>query len=170
MTDLAKGYILHTGSATADPNQFQQLVTIDAPTQGDVIHATHGRQGTYFLSKTKEIDGFTFTTHVLPTPDNKTDVRYANAAKMDYIWKSKKFVMPGWTTMAAAKVQHAGGCVRLRVYADGCLACDIVVGDCRPFKLPAQVAGTTFEIELRGTSQVSEAHIAQSMRELLENG
>ncbi len=161
------GYIYSTGSGTSDAAQFQQLVTIDAPTPGVVISSCQGRQGVYFLSEVSVDDVTTYKTHVLPQPDHVTDVKYATAPKMEYIWRSKRFVMPGRATMGAGKVVHSGGHVRIRILVDGCCRHEQQVRSNKPFRLPAQMAGTEWEIELLGNATVYEVHIAPSMQELL---
>lgn len=167
MSNTTKGFILQTGASTANKIAPQALVTFDAPTRGDVIHACHGRQGVYFLSREVADGLYTFSTHVLPLPDNRTDVKYDRASKQEYIWRSKEFVQPGRTTMGAAKVVHKRGCVRIKIIVDGCCRHEEVVKGCGPFTLPAQIAGTKWQIELRGTAEVTEVHIAGSMQELL---
>lgn len=166
MADKALGYIFHTGAGTSDRNQFQQLVTIDAPRRGDVIHSCIGRQGPYFLTQELEFGRYRYFVHVLPIPGGTTDVSYEKALKQKYTWKSKKFVMAGRTNFTCAKVTMGKGCVRLRIYVDGCCQYDAVVTSCDPFRLPDQLVGVTWEIELRGEATVAEVHIASTMREL----
>lgn len=167
MSNLGLGYIYSTGSGTSDPAQFQQLVTIDAPTSGQVIAACAGRQGAYFLSEVNVADVTYYRTHVLPQPDNLSDVKYKDAPKMEYRWRSKCFVLPGRATMGAGKVVHSGGHVRIRILIDGCCRHEQQVRSNKPFRLPANMAGVEWEIELIGTAQVFEVHIAPSMQELM---
>lgn len=164
------GYIYNTGSSTADAKQFQQLVTIDAPSTGDVISSSFGRQGLYLLSEAVVDAQYVNSVDVLPEPGGKTDIPYATAPKMTYIWRSKKFVMPGRTTFSVCKVVHKGGHLRLRIIVDGCCMAELQICCSAPFTLPSQMAGIEFEFELIGTARVEEFHVAQSMRELLENG
>jgi hypothetical protein len=166
MTDTTVGYIYHTGAGSADKTQFQQLVTIDAPRRGDVVASCIGRQGPYFLTQEFKFGRYKYYVHVLPTPGGTTDVDYNKASKQQYTWKSKRFVMPGRTTFSSAKVVMAGGCVRLRIYVDSCCRYDAVVQNCAPFKLPDQLVGIDWELELIGTAVVTEVHIASSMQEL----
>lgn len=169
MSDKGLGYIYHTGSGTSDPAQFQQLVTIDAPTAGKVIDSTIGRQGVYVLSEESVLDVNTYKTHVLPQPDNLTDVKYASAPKMEYRWRSKRFVLPGNATMAAAKVVRGGeGDVRIRIIVNGCCKHEQQVRSSQAFRLPSQIMGGEWEIELIGTARIFEVHIAPSMQELLQ--
>lgn len=174
MPDTSVGYIYSTGSGSSDPAQFQQLVTIDAPTTGSVISSCKGRQGVYFLSGAQAYDPYGYYSpqseyyiHVLPQPDNLTDIKYASAPKMEYVWRSKKFVMPGRATMGAGKVVHSGGRVRVRIFIDGCCRHEQQVRSNKPFRLPPQMMGVEWEIELTGTATVYEAHIAPSMQELV---
>lgn len=166
MTDNKIGYIFNTGTAGADALPFQHLVTIDAPTNGDVIDSTLGRQGMYFLSEVFSYGRYNYYVHMLPTPGGTTDVQYERTQKQTYRWKSKKFVMPGRTTLAAAKVVMDKGCVRLKIHADGCCRYDAVVQNCAPFRLPDQLVGVEWEIELIGEATIHEVHVASTMEEL----
>lgn len=161
------GYIFQTGAQGADKTPFQQLVTMDAPTNGNVIAACNGRQGAYFMSMVADpFLGKQAQIHVLPQPGGTTDIPYDRAPKAEYVWRSKKYMMPAITTWSCAKVVHKCGCVRLRLYIDGCVAYDSVVRGSKPFTLPSQLAGTTLEIELIGTAEVEDVQVASSMREL----
>jgi hypothetical protein len=173
------GVIFHTGAASADNPPFGQMTTIDGPPPGGdwmdapkVVAHAFGRQGVYLLSKiwyTGTIDGLPYGygyVDVLPVPGGSTDITYDQAKKQTYRWKSKKFVMAGRTTWAAAKVVHSKGCVRLRLYIDGCCKYETVVKGCGPFRLADQLVGKTLEIELVGTAQVTEVHVASTIEEL----
>lgn len=164
----AVGYVFQTGASGADKTPFQQLVTIDSPEKGQPLSACNGREGPYFLVRhaTAFLTNVT-GVYVLPVPGGTTDVPYVAAPKQTYVWRSKKNVMPGLTTWSCAKVVHKCGCVRLRLYIDGCLAYDAPVRGSKPFRLPTQLAGTTLEIELIGTAEVDEVHVASTMKELL---
>lgn len=107
--------------------------------------------------------------YTLPLPEDVGENRYRSVPKMTYVWRSKKFVFPGHTTMAAAKVVHScpDGLLQLKLYADGCLVYTGSVCDCMPFRLPAQLRGITWEVELTGKARITEVHIASSMRELI---
>lgn len=168
--DRTLGYILNTGAATGEQTQFQQLVTIDGPTAGTFMDSCIGDQGLYFLVKDTVPEPGKYGIWVLPQPDNQTNVKYEQAPKMTYRWRSKKFVMAGRTTWGAAKVVHSKGCVRLRIIVDGCCRHEEQVKDCGPFRLPSQIAGVTCELELEGTARVTELHVASSLQELLRNG
>lgn len=165
------GYIVSTDAGTADPSKFQQLVTIDGPTRGNVTATCIGRQGPYFM--TEDFDPVTqeysHSVFVLPVPGGSTDAPYANVRKQRYIWRSKKFVMPGRTTICVAKVVHNCGDVRLRIIADGCCRYEAQVRNSQAFKLPGQITANELELELEGTATVFEVHVASSMQELLEN-
>lgn len=167
MSDNRLGYIFSTGAAGADSTPYQHLVTIDAPTEGVVIHSCQGRQGVYYLSEVFKYGRYSYHVHVLPTPGGTTDTAYERRSKQTYRWKSKKFTMPGRTTLSAAKVVMEEGCVRLRLHADGCCRYDAVVQNCAPFRLPDQLVGIEWEIELTGQATVFEVHVASTIEELI---
>lgn len=166
MADNSVGYILQTNVASADKLELQQLVTLDAPTSGNVIHHCVGRQGIYFLSERLLYGAYTYFVHVLPVPGGSTDAKYETAAKQTYTWKSKRFVMSGRTSFTCAKVVHSKGCVNLKIFVDGKCRYDRPVRGCEPFRLSDQLEGIDFEIQLTGTATVHEVHIASTMREL----
>ena len=162
------GYFFNTGAAGADALPFQHLVTIDAPTDGNVIDSCEGRQGMYYLSEVFKFGKYSYYVHVLPTPGSRTDAAYKGGARQTYVWKSKKFVMPGRTNMTAAKVTMDKGCVRMRIHIDGCCRYDKVVTSCAPFRLPDQLVGIEWEIELVGQATIYEVHVASTMEELTD--
>jgi hypothetical protein len=165
------GYIVSTGAGTSDPAKFQQLVTIDGPSRGKVISSCIGRQGPYFMTEDFDpaIQEYSHSVFVLPQPGGSTDAPYANVRKQEYTWRSKKFVLPGRTTIAVAKVVHNCGNVRLRIIADGCCRYEAQIRNNQAFKLPSQITANEIELELTGTATVYEVHVASSMQELLEN-
>jgi hypothetical protein len=107
--------------------------------------------------------------YTLQLPEDVGTAQYKNAAKTQFVWKSKKWVFPALCTMGAAKVVHdcSGGGVRFRLYVDCCCVFETVVRNCEPFRLPDQICGITFEVELIGCSRVTEVVVAPSMRELI---
>lgn len=172
------GYILNTGTTAANASKFQHLVTIDSPGGGAVVASTLTPQGIFFLSVERAqpywyqipepVDGnYLFRISTLPMPGGDAGISYEKAAKQTYRWKSKKFVMPGRTTFAAAKVVMDKGCVRLRLHVDGCCRYDAVVQNCAPFRLVDQLVGTELEIELIGTATIHEVHVASTIEELV---
>jgi hypothetical protein len=91
-----------------------------------------------------------------------------------YIWRSKPFVFPYNVSFAAGKVVLAvckedRPCV-LRLL-DG--ACDVVVYEKEiknrePFRLPALLSRVDWTVEIEGTADVQEIHVATSMQALTE--
>ena len=87
-----------------------------------------------------------------------------------YVWKSKRYVLPGLTTFSAAKVVNdQSGNLIFQLYGDGNLILARGVGDSNPFRIPHQHKCIEWEIELFGTSVVQEIHVATSMRDLTED-
>ncbi len=94
---------------------------------------------------------------------------YESASKQIYHWKSKKFVMAGTTTFAAAKVVNsADGTIQFNFYGDGVLIYSVAVTSSQPFRIPHQHSVIEVELELIGTATIQEVHMATSMRELTE--
>jgi hypothetical protein len=96
---------------------------------------------------------------------------YEAATKLTYTWRSKVFVLPGGTTMAAAKVVNGDdGAIQVNFYGDGNLIYSYAVQDSTPFRAPHNHSCINWEIELIGTGTVQEVHLSTSMRELTEEG
>lgn len=94
---------------------------------------------------------------------------YEIATKLTYTWKSKKFVMAGATTFAAAKVVNSeDGALTANFYGDGNLIYSKNVTDSLPFRIPHNHDCIVWEIELVGKASVQEVHLATSMRDLIE--
>lgn len=169
VNDKILGYIFNTGAMSADSTPFQQLVTFDGPTRYSVRDSCIGKQGLYVLSHEQGGgEGYRdYAVHTLPLPGGTTNLSYSDAKKQTYTWKSKKYVMPGRTTWAAAKVVMDKGCVRMRLYVDGCCKYDKVVTTCAPFRLTDQLVGHTLEIELIGQAVIHEVHVASTIEELI---
>lgn len=172
---MQSGYILEDGDTVPfqktalvfdlkDPingaHEFQQLVTLDIPAS-TVLDTCTGPQGLYLLT--------TAGIYVLPLPDNQTNITYDRADKYCYIWRSKIYVFPGDTTMAAARISMKGPPIRFRLVSGCECLYETVVCNNRPFTIPNQILAKEFCIELEGTAEVTEVVVASSMRELLEN-
>lgn len=153
-------FAYHTGDDITGDNKFGQLVTLDVPT-GVVDQATVTRRG---LTLKYANDLF-----CLPLPGNGEDKEYRKSAKACYQWKSKKFVFPGAMTLAAGLIVHeCGGKVTIRLYVDCKCVWQADICDCEPFRIPSQIMGKEFEVEVLGTRAVYEIHLASSMQELTE--
>lgn len=102
---------------------------------------------------------------------------------LPYRWRSKLFVMPQITSMAAVKVS---GLIldpdlycHMRIWCDGKLVIDRRVGvnarfvDIQArqfiFRLPGGFRGTDWIFELSGNAPIDEVHIATSVKELAES-
>jgi hypothetical protein len=157
---LFKGYAFETGSSLDGEHEIGKFTTYDTPF-GIRSHAIGG-SGMYVLG----IEG----VFRMPFPDSQGTEEYNKAEKLCYNWKSRKYVFPGDMVMAAAKVDHdCKGHVRLKIYVDCCCVYETKVHDCKPFTLPPNLVGVTWEVELIGTSAVHEVHLASSLRELQEH-
>ena len=161
------GFVLATGdtlSPSSGPGMLITLVlpalTVIAGAPASYVRAPWGAALVFYGNS---------PVYSLPLPEDVGLPAYKNAPKQQYVWRSKKFVFPGQTTMGACKIVHscAGGGVRMRLFVDCCCVFQTVVRGCVPFRLPAQLRGITFEIELQGCSRVTEVRLASSIRELM---
>lgn len=161
------GFILATGDTLSPASGPGSLVTAQLPPLGNIaavaasyVRAPWGAALVFYGNS---------PVYSLPLPEDVGLPAYKNAPKQQYVWRSKKFVFPGQTTMGACKIVHscAGGGVRMRLFVDCCCVFQTVVRGCVPFRLPAQLRGITFEIELQGCSRVTEVRLASSIRELM---
>lgn len=155
------GYAYHTGDEITGDNKYGQLITFDLPS-GVLDQATVTRRG---LTLKYANDLF-----CLPLPGDGEDKEYRQSPKACFQWKSKKFVFPGTMTLAAGKIVHAcGGKITVRIYVDCKCVWQAEICDCEPFRIPSQICGTEFEVEVLGKQAVYEIHLASSMQELLED-
>lgn len=153
-------YVYQLGDDLNGDKPFQHLVTMDVPV-GYLAQAVVTSRG-LTLKYGKNL-------YCLPLPGEVGDNAYRKAPKQPYIWRSKKFVMPGRLTLAAGRVARSrdGDCL-LKLYVDGRLVWESLVLDARPFTIPDQIMGKIFEVELQGTARVTELHLAPSMKELMD--
>jgi hypothetical protein len=163
-----KVFVLATGDATANVPGLGTMTTMDGPAIPTVLPCDAS-----FLSSPAGLVSVFYgpnPVYNLPLPEDATAAVYSGAPKLRYDWRSKKFVFPGQITMGAAKVvQEKGGGVRFRLWVDLCCVYETVVRGCVPFRLPAQIRGITWEIELLGCSRVTEVRLAPTIRELMGN-
>lgn len=154
------GYAYHTGEDIFGDNQFGQLVTYDVPS-GVIDQATVTYRG---LTIKYANDLF-----CLPLPGNGTDKEYSTSPKACFQWKSKKFVFPGTMTLAAGKIIHdCGGAITIKLYVDCRCVWQADICDCENFRIPSQILGVEFEVEVFGKTPIHEIHLASSMAELTE--
>jgi hypothetical protein len=161
------GFMLATGDTLSPSSGPAALTTCLLPPLDSVVggaasyvHAPWGAALVFYGGS---------PVYTLQLPEDVGLPAYESAPKQQYTWRSKKFVFPGQTTFAAAKVVHScqGGGVRFRLYIDCCCVYETVVRGCVPFRLPPQLRGITCEIELIGCSRVTEVRVASSIRELM---
>jgi len=161
------GFMFATGDALSPSGGPGTLVTYLAPAfqapldkEASYVRAPWGAAVVFYGNS---------PVYTMPLPEDVGNVAYTNAAKQRFVWRSKKFIFPGQTTLAAAKVVHScqGGGVQFRLYVDDCCVYDVAVRGCVAFRLPPNIRGLSVEIELAGCSQVTEVRVASSIRELM---
>lgn len=143
-----------------DEHAFQQLVTMDAP-------VSDSAPGPWAIGDYGLQIAFGQDLYYWPVPGwvRAMDV----VQKLCYRWKSKKFVFPGKTAFAAAKVVwECDGEVCFKLIGDCQVVYQRTITNCLPFRLPHNHTHIEWEIELTGTGTVSEVHVATSMQELTE--
>ena len=95
-----------------------------------------------------------------------------------YIWRSKRYVMPGLTTFAGVKVvgtQNGGSpvFVTIRGYNNGGETSPSFIYSrslthSRPWRIPHQFKNLEFEVELEGQAVIQEFHMATNYKDLTE--
>lgn len=160
-SDKGLAFVYDAPEDLNDSHPFQQLVTMDLPQQMAPQCWAVGDWGLQ-IAFDKYIYNWPIPGWVIPNTQNQIQ-------KLTYKWKSKKFVFPGITSFAAAKVVfECDGWVCFRLWGDCELIYQTVVDNCNPFRLPHNFRNIEFEIEAIGTATVSEIHVASSMQELTE--
>lgn len=168
---LQIGYLYTTGNSSDGDHPMQRLVTFDPP-NATIFDSTKSSDGIALLTSRLMPQGGNpadvyNTAWSMPLPNTKRGQDYHKAAKMCYRWRSRKFVFPGINTMAYAKVVHNSGFVKLKIFVEGCCTYETRVDSCKPFALPPHMVGVEWEVEVEGTAQVHEIHLAPSIVELL---
>lgn len=157
---LPIGYIFDTGSSLDGERSYARISTFDY-INPNILSSVWTNNGLAVLDGAGSVWEMAFPN--MPSKD-----AYKNSPKQTYIWKSKKFVLPGLTTFGACKIIHDCGCLRLRIYVDGCCTYDTPVTSKKPFTLPADMVGVEYEFELEGTANVYELHVATSTQDLTD--
>jgi len=157
------GYIFNQPNPSNNEYPLGQLVTIDLPNPvpGPSVATGSG----FFTAFGNSIYKFALPGY-----------GYDSAPKATYTWKSKRYVMPGLTTFAAAKcVNDGSGSLNVTIngYNSGQETTPSFVytrplSHSNPFRIPHQFKCLEFDFVLSGTSAVEEFHIATSERELTE--
>jgi len=89
-----------------------------------------------------------------------------NTIARTYTWRSKIFHAPKPTNPTVAQVKASAYPLTFNFYADGALIHTQSVANGNPFRLPAGYLAEDFEIEIAGSTDVSQCIIAESMSEL----
>lgn len=154
-------WIYNTGDEVNGSQPYQQLVTMDTP-EGVLSDAKVTGKGLVLK--------YTGDLYYLPLPGVGDLKDYLRAQKLEYRWKSKKFVFPGHITLAAGKIIHdCGSAVTFNLYVNCRLAFTAEICDCNPFRIPTQIVGNEVEIEVIGKSPIHKIKVASSIEELLEH-
>lgn len=160
LPDTRYAYIYHLGDNLNGDKDFQHLVTMEVPI---------GYLTTSLVTKDGLVLKYGKDLYRLPLPGYQGDTTYKTSKKLDYNWKSKEFVFPGRTTLAAVKVvRDCYGTCLFSIYVDGKQFFQAEVCNSDPFRLPSQLMGVVFEVQVQGTATVKEIHVASSMKELTE--
>lgn len=157
------GYIYNQPSAANNEYPLGQLVTIDLPT---------GLAGPNVTTGSGLFAAWGSTVWNFPLPGYNYDA----ATKAVYTWKSKRFVLPGLTTFAAAKVvnDNSGNLtVTINGYNSGgestpSFTYTRTLNHSNPWRFTHQHKCLEWEVILSGTAVVNEFHIATSIRDLIE--
>lgn len=160
------GYLFNSENSHNNHFPLGQLITFDTPAGYPGVNYVVGGPS---ASSPGELGGLFAawgnTLYNWPLPG----FGYESASLLTYQWKSKRFTLPGGTTMAAAKVVRASaGTVQFNLYGDDNLIYSVSVPDSKPFRLPHNHNCIEWEIELIGTAAIEETHVSTSMRELTE--
>jgi hypothetical protein len=157
------GYIYNQPSAANNEYPLGQLVTIDLPS---------GAAGPNVTTGSGLFAAWGNTVYSFPLPG----YNYDSATKATYTWKSKRFVLPGLTTFAGAKVvnDNSGNLtVTINGYNSGgestpSFTYTRTLNHSNPWRLTHQHKCLEWEIILSGTAIVNEFHMATSFRDLIE--
>lgn len=129
-------------------------------------------QGATFVSTSLNASTAVTALHA----DNRTDtlymaqgtniVRFDAGSALTYTWRSKTFRAPFAMNFSKAQLVAASYPVTMKLYGDGVLRFTKSVADGNLFHLPAGYRALDYQIEVSGTSDVTQVSIATSAEEL----
>jgi hypothetical protein len=93
---------------------------------------------------------------------------HAGAGQMTYTWKSRLNLLPYPDIYSCAQVIASAYPVTFKLYGDGVLKHTQTVASRAPFRLTGGSRYQSIEVELSGTAEVAEVHVAHSIAELKE--
>lgn len=93
-------------------------------------------------------------------------VRFNAGSALTYNWKSKTFRMPFPLNMGFGQLIATAYPVTMNVYGDGVLRGTKTVSDNNVFKLPGGYRAQDYQIEVIGTSKVSQVNLATSTQDI----
>lgn len=158
-------YVFNQPSPANNEFPLGQLVTIDQATNTSITNAVATGKGFFALYNGQNV-------YKLPLPG----YGYESATLATYTWLSKRFVMRGLTSFAAAKVvnDNSGSLTfTINGYNRGgetnpSFTYSRPLAHSKPFRIPHQNECIEWEVLLTGTSVVQEVHVATSVGELTE--
>lgn len=107
------------------------------------------------------------SSNALPTPDSKTVYKWDAGSKINYQWRSKLFQLAEPTTFKCAQVKALDYTnLVLRLRADGVQVFEKTITSAQEFVLPDVKPANQYEIELAGSSRVTQVEVAETVEEL----
>jgi len=106
------------------------------------------------------------TTDKLYLAQGTNIVRFDQGSAQTYVWKSKQFRLSHPENLGFGQVTAEAYPVTFKLYCDGALKLTKTVQNNNQFRLPSGFRAYNWEIQLEGTSEVTEVAIASSTEEL----
>ena len=103
---------------------------------------------------------------ILYMAQNGSIIRFDQGSALTFKWRSKMYRLPRQENFGVAQVRADAYPVTLRVYRDGSLAHTQTVASANQFRLPSGFRALDWELEVEGSSQVTEIFMATSSSEL----
>lgn len=99
---------------------------------------------------------------------DRTVCEWDAGSALSYVWRSKRFTLPSVSFFSCAQLEAEAYPVTAKFYVDDAVtpAYTIAVASREPFRLPADLVGRDWEVQLEGSSEVFVFAMAQAMKEL----
>jgi hypothetical protein len=157
--------------AAVHESRYHVLYQIDGGSRGWLIFDFSGQGATF---STSNLNASTAVTALYS--DNRTDtlymaqgtniVRFDAGSPLTYTWRSKTFRAPFVMNFGKAQVVSSAYPVTFKLYGDGALRFTKSVSDGNLFHLPSGYRALDYQIELAGTSDITQVSVATSAVEL----
>jgi len=157
--------------AAVHDNRYHVLYQTGGGARGWLIFDFSGQGATFTTTNLNSASAVTalyadHRTDTLYLAQSTNLVRFDAGSSLSYTWRSKTFRAPFAMNFSKSQVVASAYPVTMKLYGDGVLRFTKSVADGNLFHLPSGYRALDYQIELTGSSDVTQASIATSAEEL----